>query len=135
MSSLSNYNTNNTRFVILAPFSLALFLKVQSTLKFVIRGILLSKLFWWLIFLILFIRSLVFKRRAYIVAMILLFNKIMPTCFCYMLKGLVYIIIIASLSRQPSSYIKYTKLNMRLSCNIRSVSNTECISYTRFYTF
>ena len=76
-----------------------------------------------------FIRSLVFKRTARyfkLVAMIFLLSKIMPTYSCYMEKGLIYIIIITLLSRQPSSYAKYTKLNIRLSYNIRSVSNTEC---------
>ena len=77
------------------------------------------------------IRSLVSKRCAYIVAIILLFGKIMPTYFYCVLKGLVYIIIIALSGCQPSFYIKYIKLNMRLSCNIRSVSNTKyaCLIY------
>ena len=43
------------------------------------------------------IRSLASERRAYIVAIILSLSKIMPTYSRYMLKGLVYIIIIASL--------------------------------------
>ena len=76
-----------------------------------------------------FIRSSVFKRTTYcfkLVAVILLLSKIIPTYSYYMEKGLIYITIIASLSRQPSSYAKYTKLNIRLSYNIRSVSNTEC---------
>ena len=74
-----------------------------------------------------FIRSLVSERRAYIVAVILLFSKIMPTYSYYVLKGLVYIIIIAPLGRQPSFYVKCTKLNICLSCDIRLVSNTKCI--------
>ena len=68
------------------------------------------------------IRSLVSKRRAYIIAVILLLSKIIPTYSYCVLKELVYIIIIAPLSCQPSSYIKYTKLNMRLSCDVKSVS-------------
>ena len=75
-----------------------------------------------------FIRSLVFKRTAYyfkLVAVILLLNKIIPTYSYYIEKGLVYITIIALLGRQPSSYIKYTKLNIRSSYNIKSVSNTK----------
>ena len=58
-----------------------------------------------------FIRSLVFKRLAYhfkLIAVILLLSKIMPSCLHYMEKGLVYIIIIAPLGCQPSSYFKYT---------------------------
>ena len=50
----------------------------------------------------------------------------MPTYSCYVLKGLVYIIIIAPLGYQPSSYTKYTKLNIRLSCNIKLVFNAKC---------
>ena len=45
----------------------------------------------------LFIRSLVSKRRTYIIAIILLLSKIMPTCSYYVLKELVYIIIVAPL--------------------------------------
>ena len=43
------------------------------------------------------IRSLVFKRRAYIVAVILSLSKIMPIYSRYVLKGLVYIAIITPL--------------------------------------
>ena len=75
------------------------------------------------------VRSSASKRRAYVVAIILLLSEIMPTYFCCVLKGLVYIAIIALLSRQSSFYIKCIKLNIRLSCNIRSVSNTK---YTFF---
>ena len=73
------------------------------------------------------IRSLASKRRAYVIAVILLLSEIMPTYSCYILKGLVYIAIIAPLGRQPSSYAKCTKLNIRSSYNIRSVSNTKYI--------
>ena len=71
------------------------------------------------------IRSLVSKRRTYIVSIILLLSKIMPSYSYYTKKKLIYITIIAPSSRQPSFYIKYTKLNMHLSCNIKSVSNTK----------
>ena len=74
-----------------------------------------------------FIRSSVSKRCVCTVAVILLFNKIMPSCSCYKEKKLVYVVIVALFSRQPSSYIKYTKLNMCLSCNVRSVSDTKCL--------
>ena len=73
------------------------------------------------------IRSLASKRRAYTVAVILLFGEIMPSCSYYKEKKLVYITIVAPFSRQPSSYVKCTKSNIRLSCNIRSVSNAECL--------
>jgi hypothetical protein len=47
------------------------------------------------------IRSLVFKYLAYrfkLVAVILLFSEIMPSCSRYVEKGLVYVIIIALFS-------------------------------------
>ena len=84
------------------------------------------------------VRSLVFKRAACrfkLVAVILLLGKIIPTYFYYMEKGLVYIIIIAFLSCQPFFYIKYTKLNIRLSCNIRLVFNTKYMFLARLYAF
>ena len=46
-----------------------------------------------------FIRSLASKRRACVVTVILLLGEIMPTYSRYILKGLVYIIIIAFLGR------------------------------------
>ena len=72
-----------------------------------------------------FIRSLASKRRAHVIATILLLGKIMPIYSCYAKKKLVYIIIIALFSCQPSSCVKCTKLNMYLSYNIRSVSNVK----------
>ena len=78
------------------------------------------------------VRSLVFECRAYIIAMILLLSEIMPTYSCCVLKGLVYIIIITFLDRQPFSYAKYTKLNIRSSCDIRLVSNAKCIYFIYF---
>ena len=73
------------------------------------------------------IRSLASERCTCTVAVILLLNKIMPFCSYYKEKKLVYIAIIAPFSRQPSSYVKYTKSNIRLSCNVRLVSNAKCI--------
>ena len=67
--------------------------------------------------------------------MILLLGEIMPTYSYYAEKGLVYIIIIALFSRQPSFYIKYTKLNIRLSYNIYLVSNAKYIFFVRLYAF
>ena len=71
------------------------------------------------------IRSLASKRRACIVAVILLLSEIMPSCSRCEEKKLVYITIIAPFSCQPSFYIKYTKLNIHLFYNIRSVSNAK----------
>ena len=73
------------------------------------------------------------KYCTHVVAVILLLNKIMPTCSYCVLKGLVYITIIAPLGRQPSSYTKYTKLNMHLSCNVKLVSNAKYIYLIHSY--
>ena len=73
------------------------------------------------------IRSLASERRAYIVLVIFLLGKIMPIYSCCIKKKLVYIIIIALFGCQPSFYIKYTKSNIYLSCNIRSVSDAKCL--------
>ena len=78
-------------------------------------------------FLISPIRSLASERCACTVAVILLLGEIIPSCSRYEEKKLVYIIIIALFSHQPSFYFKYTKLNMHLSYNIKSVSNAKCI--------
>ena len=71
------------------------------------------------------IRSLVSAYYTYTVAIILLFSEIMPSCSYCEEKKLVYIIITALFSRQPSSYVECTKSNIHLSYNIRSVSNTK----------
>ena len=77
------------------------------------------------------IRSLVSAYRAKLVAIILLFSEIMPSCSRCEEKKLVYIAITAPFSRQPSFYIKYTKSNIRSSCNVKSVSNTKCLYLIR----
>ena len=72
-----------------------------------------------------FIRSLVSKYCTCVILVILLLGEIISIYSCYAEKKLVYIIIIAPSSRQPSSYIKCIKLNMHLSCNIKLVSNVK----------
>jgi hypothetical protein len=52
----------------------------------------------------------------------------MPSYSRYTEKKLVYIAIAAPSSRQPSSYTECTRVNMRSSYNIQSVSNAK---YTR----
>ena len=79
------------------------------------------------------VRSSASERRAHVVAVILLFSKIMPTCSCCVSKGLVYIAIIAFLGYQPFFYIKCTKLNIHSSCNIKLVSNAKYICLIHFY--
>ena len=72
------------------------------------------------------------KRRAYAVAVIFLLGEIMPSYSYYKEKKLVYIVIIAPFSYQPSSYSKCIKSNMRLFCNIKLVSNAKYI-FISFY--
>ena len=64
------------------------------------------------------IKFMAFKRRAYIISLILPLSKIMPTCSYYIKKKLIYIIIAALFSCQPLSYIKCTKSNIHLTCDI-----------------
>ena len=81
------------------------------------------------------VRSLAFKRVAYcfkLVAVILLLGEIIFTYSYYTEKGLVCITIITLSSRQSSFCVKCIKLNIRLSYNIRSVSNAKYIFFARF---
>ena len=78
-----------------------------------------------------FIRSFTSKRYTCVVAVILLLGKIMPTYSYCVLKGLVYIAIIAFFSRQPFFYIKCTKSNMCSSCDVCLVSIAKCIFLAR----
>ena len=80
------------------------------------------------------IRSSASERRAYTVAVILLLSEIMPSYSCCEEKKLVYIIIVAPSSHQPSSYVKCIKSNIRLSCNVKLVSNVECLYLIYLYS-
>jgi hypothetical protein len=71
------------------------------------------------------IRSSASEHRAYTVVVILLLGEIMPSYSRCKEKKLVYITIIAPFSHQPSSYIECTKSNIRLSCNVKSVSDAK----------
>ena len=67
------------------------------------------------------IRFLVSKCSAYyfkLVAIIFSLSEIMPICSCCTEKGLVYIVIAALSSCQPSLYTEYIKLNIYTLCNI-----------------
>ena len=79
------------------------------------------------------VRSLASERRACVVAVILLLGEIMPTYSCCVLKGLVCVVIIALLSRQPSFYAECTKLNIYLSYNVKLVSNIKYACLIHFY--
>jgi len=71
-------------------------------------------------------------RRARTITVVLSLGKIMPSLYSYCAKkGLVYITLASPLSRQPSFYLECTKANIRLSYNVRSISNAK---YTRLIT-
>ena len=72
-----------------------------------------------------FIRFLASKRCTYIISVILLLGEIMPICLHCIKKKLVCIAIVAPSSCQPSFYLKYTKLNIHLSYNVKSVLDTK----------
>ena len=73
------------------------------------------------------IGSLASKRYTYIILTILLLGKIIPTYSYCEEKKLVYIAISAPSGCQPSSYTKYTRVNIQLFCNVWSVSNAQYI--------
>ena len=75
-----------------------------------------------------FIRSLASVCCVLLAISISLDGEIMSLYSYYAKKGLVYITIITSFSRQPFSYFKCTKANTYFLCNVRSV-------FTNKYTF
>ena len=78
------------------------------------------------------IRSLVFIYYILLAISIFLNGEIMsPYSYC-MKKGLVYIIITAPFSYQPSSYLECTKANIYFLCNVRSVSLNKYIFLAYF---
>ena len=72
-----------------------------------------------------FIRSLASIHYVLLAASISLDSEIMSPCSYYTKKGLVYIIIIAPFSRQPSSCFKCIKANTRSLCDVRLVSTNK----------
>ena len=80
-----------------------------------------------------FVRSSASKRRLRLVSLILSLGEIIPSYSYYVEKGLVCIITIALLGRQPSSYTKCTKLNICLSYDIRLVFNAKYAYFIYFY--
>ena len=69
-----------------------------------------------------------------LITLILFINKVMPPYSYYIKKGLVYIIIVALSSYQPSSYTKYTKVNIYLFYNIYSISDAKYIYYLTLFS-
>ena len=126
-SCLSNWHTYITKSITLSSPSLSLSLKILPISRLSIRGTVFS-------YLICCHPSLMPPSIASIycvtlITLILFISKVMPSCSCYVKKGLIYITIAALSSRQPLSYAEYTKLNIRLSYNVRSISDAKYIYY------
>ena len=81
------------------------------------------------------VRSSASKYYNKLILLILLLGKNIPSHSYYLEKQLLYIIIIAPFSRQPSFYSKCTKVNIRLSCNVRFISNVKYTFLARFMNF
>ena len=79
------------------------------------------------------IRSLASERHLRLVLLILSLGEIILSYFYCIKKRLSYIIILAFFSRQPSSYTKYTKLNIYSSYDVRLVSNAKYIYLIHSY--
>ena len=79
-------------------------------------------------------RSSASRHYNKLITLILSISKVMPSCSYYIKKGLVYIIITAPSSRQPLSYTKCIKVNICLSYNIYSISNTKYIYYPTLFS-
>jgi hypothetical protein len=83
-----------------------------------------------------FVRFLVSKHYALLVTSISLNREIMNPYSYYTRKGLVYIILTVPFSYQSFSYLKCTKVNTQLFCNIYSILLNKYIFLTaRLYTF
>ena len=80
-----------------------------------------------------FIKSLVSAYCAYVVALILLLGEIMPIYSYCTEKRLVYIIITALFSCQPSFYSECIKLNIYLFYNVWLVFNIKYIFLVPIY--
>ena len=81
------------------------------------------------------IRSSAPGRYNKLITLIISISKVIPSYSYYVKKGLVYITITAPSGRQPSSYTKYIKANMRSSCDVRSISNTKYTCLLTLYSY
>ena len=116
--------------IILSPSSLFLTLKILLASRSSIKGIVSSYLIYYYPSLI--PPSIASVCYTVLIALIFSISKVIPSCSHYIKKGLVYIAIASPSGRQPSSCTKYTKVNMRSSYNIYSVSAAKYIYYPTF---
>ena len=71
------------------------------------------------------IRSTASRRHNKLILLIFSISKVMLSYFCYIKKGLLYIVIASSSSCQLSSYTKCTTVNIHSSCNNYLVSDVK----------
>ena len=126
-SCLSTWYAYITRSVTLSPPSLALSLKILPIFRLSTRGIVSFYLI--CCYPSLMPPSIASVHCITLITFILSTGKVIPSCSCYIEKGLVCVTITALSGRQPLSCVKCIKANMHLSCNIYSISNTKCIYY------
>ena len=126
-SSVSNHSISTSpliKSVIPIPSFSSSPLKISLISKLLIQGIVFSNLIYS--FLSLIPPLLASVKHTYIVSVILSLSEIMPSCSRCIKKGFTYVVIASPFSRQPLSYAKCTKANMRSLCNVHSVSDSEC---------
>ena len=92
-SCLSNWHTSITISIILSPPSLSLTLKILLTSRLFIRGTVSSSLIYC--HLSLMPPSVVSIYCTALITLIFSISKVIPSYFCYIKKGLIYIIIAA----------------------------------------
>ena len=73
------------------------------------------------------VRSLISKRCTKLVSIIISFGEIMPSYLCCVKRKLLYVVIAALFSYQPSFYTKCTWANMRAFYNIYLVFNIKYV--------
>ena len=78
------------------------------------------------------IRLLISIYHALLISFIAYDGEIISPCFYYAKKGLVYIAIVKSSSRQPFFCSECTKLNIYILYNLRSVSLNKYIYFACF---
>jgi len=121
-STLSNCDIYLIRSITLTFSFLSSSLKTFVISKLLIKSIVLPSLFASIYAKWLIIPKhpllLQTQRRTKTVAFILSFSEVMPLCSRYIKEGLVYVIIAAPSSYQPSSYSECTWLNTYFSYNI-----------------
>ena len=134
VSIIGSYNTSPIRFITLSPSLLSSSLKISYISKLLIRGVVPFYLIQCLL-LMPPIRSTASGHHNKLILLILSISKVMLSCFYYIKKGLLYVVIASPFSCQLLSYAKYIKVNIHFSCNIYLVFNAKykrlinCLNY------